>query len=75
MHKNLEIYYFIDKNNLKELSGIKKKINIIFRDYNRQLDENEILNIGLINIFSQFCFSLILISIELCAEPIILKFL
>ena len=45
MHKNLEIYYFIDKINLKELSGIKKKINIIFRDYNRQIDENEILNI------------------------------
>ena len=45
MHKNLEIYYFIDKINLKELLGIKKKINIIFRDYNRQIDENEILKI------------------------------
>ena len=45
MHKNLEIYYFIDKINLKELLAIKKKINIIFRDYNRQIDENEILKI------------------------------
>ena len=45
MHKNLEIYYFIDKINLKDLSRIKKKINIIFRDYNRQIDENEILEI------------------------------
>ena len=45
MHKNLEIYYFIDKINLKELSGIKKKINIIFRDYKREIDENEILKI------------------------------
>tara|TARA_Y100000816_G_C25891109_1_gene464901 strand:+ start:182 stop:733 length:552 start_codon:yes stop_codon:yes gene_type:complete len=45
MHKNLEIYYFIDKINLKDLSRIKKKINIIFRDYNRVIDENEILEI------------------------------
>ena len=43
MHKYLEIYYFIDKFNFKELSEIKKKINIIFRDYNRVIKENEIL--------------------------------
>ena len=43
MHKYLEIYYFIDKFDFKELSEIKKKINIIFRDYNRKIEENEIL--------------------------------
>ena len=43
MHKYLEIYYFIDRFDFKELSEIKKKINIIFRDYNRKIDENEIL--------------------------------
>ena len=32
-----------------------------------------VLNIGLINIFSHFCFSLILTSIGLCADPIIKK--
>ena len=45
MHKYLEIYYFIDKFDFKELSEIKKKINIIFRDYNRKIEENEILKI------------------------------
>ena len=43
MHKYLEIYYFIDKFDFKELSEIKKKINIIFRDYSRKINENEIL--------------------------------
>ena len=43
MHKYLEIYYFIDKFDFKELSEIKKKINIIFRDYNRKIKKNEIL--------------------------------
>ena len=43
MHKYLEIYYFIDKLDFKELSEIKKKINIIFRDYNRKIEKNEIL--------------------------------
>ena len=43
MHKYLEIYYFIDRFDFKELSEIKKKINIIFRDYNRKIEENEIL--------------------------------
>ncbi len=45
MHKYLDIYYFIDKLDFKELSEINKKINIIFRDYNRQIDKNEILTI------------------------------
>ena len=43
MHKYLEIYYFIDRFDFKELSEIKKKINIIFRDYNRKIKKNEIL--------------------------------
>ena len=43
MHKYLEIYYFIDRFDFKELSEIKKKINIIFREYNRKIEENEIL--------------------------------
>tara|TARA_Y200000002_G_scaffold365296_1_gene355077 strand:- start:359 stop:922 length:564 start_codon:yes stop_codon:yes gene_type:complete len=43
MHNYFKIYYFIDQFNLKELSGIKKKINIIFRQYNKKYDLNEIL--------------------------------
>ena len=43
MHNYFEIYYFIDKFNLKELSNIKKKISIIFRDYSKNIDQNEIL--------------------------------
>ncbi len=43
MHKYLEIYYFIDKFDFKELSKINKKINIIFRDYKTKINENEIL--------------------------------
>ena len=33
MHINFKIYYFIQNFNLKELSNIKKSINIIFRNY------------------------------------------
>ena len=43
MHNYFEIYYFIDKFNLKELSNIKRKINIIFRDYSKKKNLNEIL--------------------------------
>ena len=43
MHNFLEIYYFIDKFNLKELSKIKKKINIVFRDYSKKNNLDEIL--------------------------------
>ena len=43
MHNYLEVYYFIDKFNLKELSKIKRKINLIFRDYSKNNDLNEIL--------------------------------
>ena len=43
MHNYFEIYYFIDKFNLKELSNIKRKINIVFRDYSKKNNLNEIL--------------------------------
>ena len=43
MHNYFEIYYFIDKFNLKELSNIKRKINIIYRDYSKEINLNEIL--------------------------------
>ena len=43
MHNFLEIYYFIDRFNLKELSNIKRKINIVFRDYSKKKKLNEIL--------------------------------
>ena len=43
MHNYFKIYYFIDQFNLKELSGIKRKINIIFRQYNKKYDHKEIL--------------------------------
>ena len=33
MHTNFKFYYFIENFNLKELSNIKKSINIIFRNY------------------------------------------
>ena len=33
MHTNFKYYYFIENFNLKELSNIKKSINIIFRNY------------------------------------------
>ena len=42
MHNYLQVYYFIDKFNLKELSNIKKKINIVFRNYSNNIDINEI---------------------------------
>ena len=45
MHNYFEVYYFIDKFNLKELSNIKRKINIIFRDYSKKIDLNEIIKI------------------------------
>ena len=33
MHTNFKFYYFIENFNLKELSNIRKPINIIFRNY------------------------------------------
>ena len=43
MHNYFEIYYFIDKFNLKELSNIKRKINIVFRDYSKKNNLDEII--------------------------------
>ncbi len=43
MHNYFEVYYFIDKFNLKEFSNINRKINIIFRDYSKNYDQNEII--------------------------------
>ena len=43
MHNYLEVYYFIDKFNLKELSTITAKVNIIFRDYSKDYDKEEII--------------------------------
>ena len=36
MHINYEIYYFIDSFNFKDLSKINKRINIIYRNYNKK---------------------------------------
>ena len=36
MHLNYEIYYFIDSFNFKDLSKINKRINIIYRNYNKK---------------------------------------
>ena len=36
MHINYEIYYFIDSFNIKDLSKINKRINIIYRNYSKK---------------------------------------
>ena len=36
MHIDLKIYYFIQNFNLKELTNIKKSINIVFRNYDNK---------------------------------------
>ena len=45
MHKNYNIYYFIDRFNIKELSNINKKINIIYRNYKSSNYLGEVLKI------------------------------
>ena len=45
MHNYFKVYYFIDEFNLKELSNIKIKINIIYRNYNKKDHPNEIIKI------------------------------
>tara|TARA_X000001036_G_scaffold396322_1_gene397828 strand:+ start:330 stop:875 length:546 start_codon:yes stop_codon:yes gene_type:complete len=45
MHKNYNIYYFIDRFNIKELSNINKKINIIYRNYKSSNYLDEVLKI------------------------------
>ena len=45
MHKYYNIYYFIDKFNIKELLNINIRINLIYRNYKSSNDLNEILKI------------------------------
>ena len=45
MHNYLEIYHFIDKFDIKELSNINRKINLIYRNYKSSIYLNEILKI------------------------------
>ena len=42
MHINYEIYYFIDSFNFKDLSNINKRINIIYRNYSKIIDLNDL---------------------------------
>ena len=42
MHINYEIYYFIDSFNYKDLSNINKRINIIYRNYSKKNDLNDL---------------------------------
>ena len=45
MHKNYNIYYFIDRFNIKELSNINTKINLIYRNYKSSNYLDELLKI------------------------------
>ena len=45
MHKNYNIYYFIDRFNIKELSNINIKINLIYRNYKSSNYLDELLKI------------------------------
>ena len=45
MHINYEIYYFIDSFNYKDLSNINKRINIIYRNYSKKIDLNDLRRI------------------------------
>jgi len=45
MHNYLEIYHFIDKFDIKELSNITKKINLIYRNYKSSNNYNDLLKI------------------------------
>ncbi len=47
--KNPYIYYFIKQYNIDELTNLQKNINLIFRNYNKNLDINAIKSI------QQFC--------------------
>ena len=44
-NKNPYIYYFIDRYNIDELTNLQKNINLIFRNYNKNLDINVIKSI------------------------------
>ena len=45
MHKNYNIYYFIDRFNIKELSNINININLIYRNYKSSNNLDELLKI------------------------------
>ena len=45
MHNNLSIYYFIDKFDLEELLSIKLPINIIYRNYEENIQIKNIIKI------------------------------
>lgn len=42
---SLELYYFISDYNKTEIQNLDKKINIIYRNYNKKIDLKTILNI------------------------------
>ena len=43
--KNPYIFYFIDKYNIDELTNLEKNIDLIFRNYNKELKIDEIKSI------------------------------
>ena len=43
--KNPYIFYFIDKYNIDELTNLEKNIDLIFRNYNKKLEVDEIKSI------------------------------
>ena len=45
MHNYYKVYYFIDRFNIKELSNINRKINLIYRNYKSSIYLDEILKI------------------------------
>ena len=45
MHNILKIFHFIDKYNESYLEKIDKNVSIIYRNYNKELNENTILKI------------------------------
>ena len=42
---NLQVYHFINSYKKGEIENLDKKINIIYRDYNKQIKESDIKNI------------------------------
>ena len=45
MHNYFQIYYFVDKFDLKDLSNIKSSINIIYRNYSTEFNVKDIIKI------------------------------
>ena len=42
---NLQVYHFINNYKKGQIESLDKKINIIYRDYNKQIRESDIKNI------------------------------